>query len=104
MFTVGQTITISKDDFIKYAKLGLVLRYDHHGYYYYYHPTFEEQACCDDEDSADAEVQGYVLSHNYLTHEGAEHVWGNWTCFHHGGNFTVVKPPILKILKPRKSL
>ena len=102
MFTVGQTITISKDDFIKYAKLGLVLRYNHHDYYY--HPTFEEQACCDDEDSADAEVQGYVLSHNYLTHEGAEHVWGNWTCFHHGGNFTVVKPPILKILKPRKSL
>ena len=104
MFTVGQTITISKDDFIKYAKLGLVLRYNHHDYYYYYHPTFEEQARCDDEDSADAEVQGYVLSHNYLTHEGAEHIWGNWTCFHHGGNFTVVKPPILKILKPRKSL
>ena len=104
MFTVGQTITISKDDFIKYAKLGLVLRYNHHDYYYYYHPTFEEQARCDGEDSADAEVQGYVLSHNYLTHEGAEHVWGNWTCFHHGGNFTVVKPPILKILKPRKSL
>lgn len=102
MFTVGQTITISKDDFIKYAKLGLVLHYNH--YDYYYHPTFEEQACRDDEDSANAEVQGYVLSHSYLTHEGAEHIWGNWMYFHQGRNFTVVKPPILKVLKPRKSL
>lgn len=102
MFTVGQTITISKDDFIKYAKLGLVLHYN--SYDYYYHPTFEEQACHDDEDSADAEIQGYVLSHSYLTHEGAEHIWGNWEYFHHQRDFTVVKPPILKILKPRKSL
>ena len=103
MFIVGQTITISKDDFIKYAKFGLVLHYNH--YDYYYHPTFEEQSSCDDEDSAGAEeVQGYVISHSYLTHEGAEHIWGNWAYFHQGRNFTIVKPPILKILKPRKSL
>lgn len=102
MFTVGKTITISKDDFIKYAKLGLVLRYKH--YDYYYHPTFEVQAHCYDEDSASPEVQGYVLSHSYLTHIGAEHIWGNWLHFYQGRNFTVVKPPILKILKPRKSL
>lgn len=102
MFTVGQTITISKDDFIKYAKLGLVLHYNH--YDYYYHPTFEEQACRDDEDSANAEVQDYIISSSYLTHEGAEHIWGNWMYFHQGRYFTVVKPPIFKILKPRKSL
>lgn len=103
MFTVGQTITISKDDFIKYAKLGLVLHRNH--YYYYYHSTFEGPVHPDDNgDPANAEVQGYILSHSYLTHEGAEHIRGNWEYFHHQRDFTVVKPPILKILKPRKSL
>lgn len=88
--TANSKITLTKEDFLKLAKLGLVVEKD--SITFYYDPEFNHSF------DSPKHIPGYVLSEDG---EHPEPINRYWRYFEDRYPFTVIHPPALHISKPK---
>lgn len=89
---VGSLITLTKEDFIRLAPLGLRVHYCGTTYYYHKNPRTDDLW-------GDA-IKGYVFGYfNPLEQYDHIHLRGFWSRFNGTNEFKVITPPITTLYK-----